>query len=96
MIAGRHERDLLGTGYTYQMAVEPNPAHPEDYDAFYHAISDPVPSHKITMPYGQGTMEFDAEILGGEDRLLGKLSGVNRWTGLVVDFQPLALQRKPT
>ena len=96
MISGRHERDLLGTGYAYQMAVEPDPAHPEDYDAFYHAISDPVPSHKITMPYGQGTMEFDAEILGGEDRLLGKLSGVNRWTGLVVDFQPLSLQRKPT
>ena len=96
MISGRHERDLLGTGYTYQLAVEPNPAHPEDYDAFYEDISAPVPSHKITMPYGQGTMEFDAEILGGKDRLLGKLSGVNRWTGLVVDFQPLSLQRKPT
>ena len=96
MISGRHERDLLGTGYAYQLAVEPDPAHPEEYDAFYHAISDPVPSHKITMPYGQGTMEFDAEILGGEDRLLGKLSGVNRWTGLVVDFHPLSLQRKPT
>lgn len=96
MISGRHERDLLGTGYTYQMAVEPNPAHPEDYDAFYEAISSPVPSHKITMPYGQGTLKFDAEILSGEDRLLGKLAGVNRWTGLVVDFQPLSLQRKAT
>lgn len=96
MISGRHERDLLGTGYAYQLAVEPDPAHPEDYDAFYHAISEPVPSHKITMPYGQSTLEFDAEILGGEDRLLGKLAGVNRWTGLVVDFQPLSLQRKPT
>ncbi len=96
MISGRHERDLLGTGYAYQLAVEPDPAHPEDYDAFYDAISAPAPSHKITMPYGQSTMEFDAEILGGEDRLLGKLAGVNRWTGLVVDFQPLSLQRKPT
>ena len=35
MISGRHERDLLGTGYAYKMAVEPDPAHPEDYDAFY-------------------------------------------------------------
>lgn len=96
MISGRHERDLLGTGYAYQLAVEPDPAHPEDYDAFYETISEPVPSHKITMPYGQGALEFDAEILGGEDRLLGKLAGVNRWTGLVVDFQPLSLQRKPT
>lgn len=96
MISGRHERDLLGTGYAYQLAVEPDPAHPEAYDAFYEAISSPVPSHKITMPYGQGTLEFDAEILSGEDRLLGKLAGVNRWTGLVVDFHPLSLQRKPT
>ena len=96
MISGRHERDLLGTGYAYQLAVEPDPAHPEAYDAFYEAISSPVPSHKITMPYGQGTMEFDAEILSGEDRLLGKMAGVNRWTGMVVDFQPLSLQRKPT
>ena len=96
MISGRHERDLLGTGYAYQLAVEPDPAHPEAYDAFYEAISSPVPSHKITMPYGQGTLEFDAEILSGEDRLLGKLAGVNRWTGLVVDFQPLSLQHKPT
>lgn len=96
MISGRHERDLLGTGYAYQLAVEPDPAHPEDYDAFYDAISAPAPSHKITMPYGQSTLEFDAEILGGEDRLLGKLAGINRWTGLVVDFQPLSLQRKPT
>ena len=96
MISGRHERELLGTGYAYQLAVEPDPAHPEAYDAFYEAISSPVPSHKITMPYGQGTLEFDAEILSGEDRLLGKLAGVNRWTGLVVDFQPLSLQRKPT
>ena len=95
MISGRHERDLLGTGYAYQLAVEPDPAHPEAYDAFYEAISSPVPSHKITMPYGQGTLEFDAEILSGEDRLLGKLAGVNRWTGLVVDFHPLSLQRKP-
>ena len=87
--------NLLGV-YAYQLAVEPNPAHPEDYDAFYEAISAPVPSHKITMPYGQGTMEFDAEILSGEDRLLGKMAGVNRWTGMVVDFQPLSLQRKPT
>ena len=96
MISGRHERDLLGTGYAYQLAVEPDPAHPEAYDAFYEAISSPVPSHKITMPYGQGTLEFDAEILSGEDRLLGKLAGVNRWTGLVVDFKPLSLQSKPT
>ena len=50
MLSGRHERDLLGTGYTYQMQVEPDPRYPTDYDAFFEAISAPVDSHTIIMP----------------------------------------------
>lgn len=95
MLSGRHERDLLGTGYSYQMAVEPDPAYPEDYDAFYQAISAPVDNHRIVMPYGQGTITFDAEISGGADTWLGKLAGVNRWTGLVVQYRYVEPQRTP-
>ena len=67
MLSGRHERDLLGTGYSYQFSVEPDPRHPEDYDAFYEAISAPVDSHEITMPYGQSTITFQPlDGAGGE------------------------------
>ena len=30
MLSGRHERDLLGTGYSYQFSVEPDPQHPQE------------------------------------------------------------------
>lgn len=93
MLSGRHERDLLGTGYTYQMDIEPDPAAPEDYDAFYEAVSAPVDSHEITAPYGQTTMTFQAEISSGKDTWRGKLAGVNRWTGLQIKFSPISLQR---
>lgn len=95
MLSGYHERDLLGTGYTYQMGVEPDPLHPEDYDAFYDAVSAPVPSHTVTMPYGQGSITFDAEIQDGEDTWSGRLAGKNRWTGLKVMFSPIAPQKRP-
>lgn len=96
MLSRRHERDLIGTSYSYeQLGVEPDPFHPEDYDAFYEAISAPVPSHTVTMPYGQGTITFDAEIQDGEDTWRGRLAGVNRWSGLKVSFIPIAPQRRP-
>ena len=38
MLSGRHSRDLRGTGYSYQMGIEPDPLHPEDYDDFYQAV----------------------------------------------------------
>ena len=31
-----------------------DPAAPEDYDAFFEAISAPVEAHTVTLPYGQG------------------------------------------
>lgn len=95
MLSGRHERDLLGTGYSYQMSIEPDPARPEDYDAFYEAVSAPVDSHEITMPYGQTTITFQAEISSGDDTFGGRLAGVNRWTGLKIKYSPISLQRTP-
>ena len=60
MLSGRHERDLQGTAYSYQFGVERDPAHPDDYDAFFWAVSTPVDSHTVEMPSGQSTMTFIA------------------------------------
>lgn len=95
MLSGRHERDLLGTDYIYQMGVEPDPASPEDYDAFFDAVSAPVDSHEVTMPYGQSTITFQAEIQSGEDSWHGRIAGVDRWHGLKVRFNPIEPQRRP-
>lgn len=96
MMSGRHERDLKGTGYTYSMGIEPDPDFPADYDNLFDELSAPVDSHVITVPYGQGTLTYSAEITGGQDTYDGTLSGVEQWKGLSVTFRYLGLQREAT
>lgn len=86
MLSGRYDRDLIGTAYSYQMAVEPNPLNRADYDAFYEAISAPTPTHRITMPYAQTTITFDARVVSGQDVHGGSIGGKKLWSGLVVDY----------
>ena len=95
MISGLDERDLVGTYYDYSMTVEPEPGSEADYDAFYEAISAPVQSHSITMPYGQGTMTFDAMVYEGTDLYRGMVAGQRKWAGLQVTFSAKGPKRTP-
>ena len=95
MLSGRHERDLLGTGYTYQMQVEPDPRYPTDYDAFFEAISAPVDSHTISMPYGQTTITYEAMVESGQDTYRGIVGGRTKWRGLTVQYRYIEPQRVP-
>lgn len=94
-LSRRKIRDLQGTGYSYQLQVEPDPQKPGDYDAFYEAISAPVDYHTITMPYGQSTITYQAAVASGEDTDRGMLGGARRWAGLTVDFIYMEPQRRP-
>lgn len=94
--SGEEFRDIIGTYYDYAMDVEPDPAAPEDYDAFYEAISAPVEAHAITLPYGQETITYQAMVSAGEDKQRDKVAGVTRWTGLTVTFKAKKPQRRPT
>ena len=96
MLSGRHERDLIGTKYTYEMGVEPDPRYQSDYDAFFEALSNAVVSHTITVPNGQGTLTFAAMIESGSDTYRGKLGGQRRWGGLTVTFKAISVQKEPT
>lgn len=93
MLTGRRERDLLGTGYSYSMEVSPDPRFPSDYDAFYEAISAPVDSHTVTLPYGQGTITYEASVDSGKDKYHGKVGSTNRWRSLSVQFDYIEPQR---
>lgn len=95
MLSGRHERDLLGTGYIYQMQVEPDPRYPTDYDAFFEAISAPVDSHTIIMPYGQSTITYEAMVESGQDTYRGIVAGRTNWRGLTVQYRYIEPQRVP-
>ena len=95
MLSGRHERDLLGTGYTYQMQVEPDPRYPTDYDAFFEAISAPVDSHTIIMPYGQTNITYEAMVESGQDAYRVIVGGRTKWRGLTVQYRYIEPQRVP-
>lgn len=94
MLSGRRERDLVGTKYSYQLHVEPVWTDPTDYDAFYDAVTNPLSSHTVVLPYGQTTISFDAMIATVEDTLIGEANGVNRWHGMIVNFDPIAPQKE--
>lgn len=93
-IDGTMIRDIIGTRYNYQIDIEPDPADPTDYDAFYELISAPTAFHEVTFPYGQETITFNAAIQSGNDIYFGNIGGSNRWSGLSIVFQALAPQRK--
>lgn len=95
MLSGRHERDLLGTEYSHRMLVEPDPAYPDDFDAFFHAVSAPVDSHHVELPYGQATLEYDAMIQSGSHVNGGIMLGKRRWHGLQINYEPIEPQREP-
>lgn len=94
MMSGRHERDLKGTGFSYSMQIEPDPDYQTDYDALFDLLSDPVNTHAITVPYGQGTLTYEAEITDGSDVYDGMLSGVKRWKNFQVNFRYISPQKE--
>ena len=94
--SGEQFRDIIGTYYDYSMDVEPDPAAPEDYDSFFEAISAPVEAHTVTLPYGQGTITYQAMVSTGEDKQRDRVAGVNRWNALTVYFTAKKPQRRPT
>lgn len=91
--SGKLIRSIAGTGYTYKFHAEPDPRYPEDFDALFDVLSAPVASHRISMPYGQGKMEFDAAIYEGSVSYHGRIAGAQRWKGLDVECVPLKPQR---
>lgn len=86
MLTGRQTRDVLGTGYSYALNIEPDPANREDYDALYEVLSAPQASHMITLPYGQSSITFEAMVESGTDTFQGRIGGKNNWHGLSVKF----------
>lgn len=92
-ISGRKIRDILGTGYSYSMHVEPDPNDLSSYDAFYQQISAPLPYHSVTLPYGQSTITFNCIVTSGSDMYDGAFKTGTRWKGLTVNFEYYEPQR---
>lgn len=95
VMTGEMDRDIIGTYYNYSCEIDASAADRAEYDRFYDAISAPVDSHEITMPFAQATLTFSAYVTNGEDELLSMFED-NEWGNLSFNFIAMAPQRRPT
>lgn len=93
--SGRMIRDIIGTYYNYAMQVDTRDLDVAEYDALYEALSAPVDYHRITVPYGQGTIEFEAYVSNVDDALLLARDGQNLWGELSFTFTAMEPRRVP-
>ena len=96
VMTGAMKRDIIGTYYNYSMEIDPVSSDLAEYDEFYEAISAPVDSHVLTVPYAQTTLTFDAYVSNGEDELVAKYDDRSEWQNLAVNFVAMKPKRTPT
>lgn len=92
--AGTMKRDIIGTYYNYVIQIETKGLDVNEYDDLYEALSAPVDSHTLEVPYGQGLLVFEAYVSNVDDSL--KLAGerFNLWAGLSVTFTAMSPVRR--
>lgn len=95
VMTGAMKRDIIGTYYNYSMEIDPVSSDLAEYDEFYEAISAPVDSHVLTVPYAQTTVTFDAYVANGEDELVSKNDNRSDWQNLSVNFVAMKPKRTP-
>lgn len=95
VMSGAMERDVIGTFYNYQVEIDPDAASRADYDAFFYAISAPVDSHTLIVPFAQSTLTFQAYVTQGQDELTLMEDAANRWENLSFSFIAMAPARTP-
>lgn len=95
VMTGAMTRDIIGTYYNYSMEIDPVSSNLAEYDEFYEAISAPVDSHVLTVPYAQTTLTFDAYVANGEDELVSKYGSRNEWQNLAINFVAMKPKRTP-
>lgn len=84
--------DIVATNMVYSVVVEPRSGKHRDYDAFIHDITSPKSRRLVTLPYGQETVTFEANVVSAGDTLL-RAYKYNKWGGLSITFKPLRPQR---
>ena len=86
-------RDVVGTFYNYTMEIAVRNYDYNSYNRFYEAISAPVKSHRLIIPYGAGTITFQAYVTNGSDDLIIRNS-TNVWRGTKINFIAMEPQRR--
>ena len=95
LMSGEYERVLVGTYYHYTLVLSGMEPGSTDYDAMYEVLTAPVNSHQVVMPYGQGTLSFQAYIQNAGDALIAMTDTENWWGNLTIQFMAKRPQRIP-
>lgn len=95
MLSGAYTRDLMGTFYDYSLTITGIEPGSTAYDDLYQALTAPVNSHTVAMPYGQTTIVFEAYIDNVEDALLAMSDTENWWGNLTIRFRAKRPKRLP-
>ena len=88
-------RDIIGTFVSYTAVFEVKSGSVTEYDDMVTTLSQPVDYIPVVMPYGQGTLSFDAYITKVEDELINNIGGIRRWGHCTVTFTPVRAQIRP-
>lgn len=83
---GEMYRDPIGTFYNYTMTIAPAAGDTAAMDAFWEAISQPVPSHVCVFPYGQNTLTQRMYVTSGEQDLTVIAGGMSHWGEITINF----------
>ena len=90
--------DAAATKYAYSIRIEPRNGgsgenKEKEYDDFYYDITSPKSVRLVELPFGQGTIAFQAKIKNATDNLKRREGGKSVWSGLTVEFLPVKPQR---
>ena len=95
VMTGEMDRDVIGTFYNFACEIDASRANRAEYDEFWEAISAPVNSHTLSLPYAQGMMDFNAYVTNGSDALWSMDEDANEWGDLSFNFISMEPQRRP-
>lgn len=88
-------RDIVGVFIGYTAGFEVKEGDVTEYDDMILTLAQPMDYIPVVMPFGQGTLAFDAYITKIKDKLLNNIGGVRRWGNCTVEFTPMRAQIKP-
>lgn len=87
---------LIGVYNNYKMTISRGASCSlEKYDELFEMLSAPVPFNIITVPYGQGTLTFEAYITKGSQRLIRRYRNENYWGPITLNFVAKSPQKTP-
>ena len=90
----RKHYDIKGTYYDYEVELATSRMKLTDYDNLYEALTTPVESHTVTMPYGQSTLTFEARVSVASDNLIVGYTNFKKWGTLKVTIEALTPQKE--